>query len=186
MKHVGDQPTLDGSAGSGFSITIEGQKWVQEAGQYDYVPMATGRFAEVLAKYQSQFGASYHARAQEAIRCYGACLYLACAAMCGAAAEAILLALAIEKAGGTVKEEEVLKTYFTGQGRSRIQSNLLGQQKEDLRNEVLGGLSILKYWRDAASHGALNSITDSEAHTALAFLLKLAQTASDRWDELTK
>lgn len=163
---------------------MDAPKWLEEAGQFDSVPMATGRFAQILTKYESRFGAIYQARSQEAIRCYGALLYLACCSMAGAAAEAIFLTMAITQAQGD--EEKVMKEYLSKPGRQRMIDRTLGQQKEELRNEILGGLSLLKYWRDSTSHGAFNNIGDAEAHTALAFLLRLAQTTNDRWDDLVR
>ena len=52
--------------------------------------------------------------------------------MCGAAAESILLAVAC-----TIKpEEEVLKTYGSAMGRSRVENMIIGQARERLRPRV--------------------------------------------------
>jgi len=45
---------------------------------------------------------------------------------------------------------------------------------------------LIKYWRDAAAHGAPTNISDNEAYTALAALLRFALFANDNWEELTK
>ena len=57
--------------------------------------------------------------------------------------------------------------------------------KEKLRNEFNGFLALLKYWRDEASHGGPSSISDNEAFTSLALLLRFAKFVRDRWGELT-
>jgi hypothetical protein len=93
------QSTEDGSAGNGYSITPFGEVWLREHVQDNYIPTQQGRFAQMLDAFGNQFGVGYRERAQEAIQCYGNHAYFACCAMCGAAAESIILALAISKDG---------------------------------------------------------------------------------------
>ena len=88
----------------------------------------------------------------DAIRCYGANVYLACCAMCGAAAESILLAIAVAKEGDADKVERL---YLASSGRKKVENLVLGQQVKPIQEEFLGYMSLLKYWRDAASHGRL-------------------------------
>src|SRR5262249_35556513 len=98
IKFWGQQATDDGASGNGFSITPFGRQWLAETGQmYEYIPVEPGRFGQLLGSYSVKFGQGYHERAQQALRCYGAHAYLACCAMCGAAAESITLAIAIHK-----------------------------------------------------------------------------------------
>ncbi|MFZ3171983.1 MAG: hypothetical protein WA118_08390 [Carboxydocellales bacterium] len=177
----GLQATSDGSAGNGYSITPKGKAWLEEAGKYDYVPIEPGRFARLLDKYGDWFGPSFRERCQEAIRCYGAHAYLACCAMCGAAAESIILALAIAKSGN---EERVLKDYASAGGRGRIENLIIGKQPNGIQAEFRGYSSLLKYWRDTAAHGKISNITDNEAYTSLAFLLRFALFTSEKWDTL--
>ena len=176
----GAQATADGASGNGYSITPFGQKWIQESDRDDFVPTEPGRFAEMLGPFRDMYGPQFFERAQEAVRCYGAHAYLACCILCGAAAESILLAVAIEKKD----EESVLKLYNAANGRSRVEKLLLGQAREKTRRECQGYLSLLKYWRDEASHGGPTNIDDNEALTSLAFLLRFASFIADRWDEL--
>lgn len=178
-----EQFTHEGSAGCGYSITPLGRKWLQEEGGYDYVPIQPGRFARLLDDFGPRFGAGFRERCQEAIRCYGSHCYLACCAMCGAAAESVVLSLAIAKKGD---EAEVIRIYSSRGGRGRIESLILGNQPQGIQAEFRGYSSLLKYWRDIAAHGQASGITDNEAYTSLALLLRLAQFASDRWDELTQ
>jgi len=60
----------------------------------------------------------------EAIKCRNAEAWLACCAMSGAAAESVLLALAIAKVGN---EEHVLQAYRQSSGRQRVLKLVVGQ-----------------------------------------------------------
>jgi len=155
---------------------------VSEEDRDDFVPTEPERFGEMLARYRRRFGPAFQERAQEAIRCYGAHAYLACCAMCGAAAETILLCAA----GAKTDETEVFAMYNTSGGRWRVENLLLGQARLEIREECQGYLTLLKYWRDQAAHGRASGITDNEAHTSLALLLRLAICVEDNWDHLTK
>jgi hypothetical protein len=182
VKAIGQQATDEGSAGAGFSVTPGGRKWLKEAGQYDFVPVEPQRFSRLLDSFTPRFGPGFQERCQDAIRCYGANVYLACCAMCGAAAESILLAVAIAKEGDADKVERL---YLASGGRRKVENLILGQQPKPIQEEFLGYLSLLKYWRDAATHGRRSGIGDNEAYTALAVLLRFAQFANDRWADLT-
>jgi hypothetical protein len=176
------QATDDGNAGNGYSITPFGQQWLEEADKDNFVPTEPGRFAQMLAPYRLRYGDVFQERAQEAIRSYGAHAYLACCAMCGAATESILLATAIAKKD----EETVLKEYDTSGGRRRVENIILGQARQQLKDEYKGYTTLLKYWRDAAAHGKPSGITDNEAYTSLALLLRCAAFVNDNWEELTR
>jgi hypothetical protein len=101
--------------------------------------------------------------------------------MCGAAAESVLLLTAIVKRS----ETEVFKAYHGSNGRSRVEHIVVGQLPEPLRREFMGFMTLLKYWRDEASHGKSSAIGDDEAYTSLAMLFRFAQFVSDRWAGLT-
>lgn len=182
VKILGAQATSEGSGGAGFSITPFGLTWLAES-QHDYiVPTEPERFAQMLSPFIDRLGIVFKERSQEAIRCYGAHAYLACCAMCGAAAESILLALAVMK----MDKEKVLSLYKTAQGRTRVENLIIGQGRDQLQKEFRGYLILLKYWRDEASHGLSSGITDDEAYTSLAILLRFAHYVNDHWDELSK
>lgn len=181
VSRLGQQSTEVGASGSGFSVTPTGHKWLREAGQYDFVPIEPGRFARQLETFATRFGPGFQERSQEAIRCYGANAYLACCSMCGAAAESILLAIAIAKDGDA---EKIERLYLSSGGRGRVEKLILGQKPKAVQEEFLGYVSLLKYWRDNASHGKQAKIGDNEAYTALAVLLRFAFFAEDRWNEL--
>lgn len=169
--------------GAGFTITAYGEKWLGELSGYECIPSEYGRFAQLLARHSKRFGDGYHARSREALSCYQAHTYLACCAMCGASAESIMLAIAIAKKGD---EEAVLQEYKSASGRSKVERVITGQQSGRIQQEFLLFMSLLKYWRDEAAHGSLSSIDEEEAFTTLILLLRFAQFADDRWDQLTQ
>jgi hypothetical protein len=121
-------------------------------------------------------------RAHEPVRCNKAANYLACCAMCGAAAESIILALAVAK---TADPDGILAAYKSAQGRSRILGKITGQLTDPLRDRVKLGFALLKYWRDAAAHGQAVFITEMEAYLAIFTLFRFANFATDNWAELT-
>jgi hypothetical protein len=182
IKAYRRQSTEEGNAGNGYSLTLRGKDWIQESGQYDYVPIEPGRLARMLDDYAAVFGEGFSERSQEAVRCYSALAYLACCVMCGAAAESIILALAIEKTGD---EASVLKEYSSSGGRGRLEKYILDDTPKPIQNEFRGYTNLLKYWRDTASHGKRASIADNEAFTSLALLLRFAAFARDNWERLT-
>jgi hypothetical protein len=176
------QATADGASGNGYSITPFGRKWLAESDRDDFVPTESERFARLLGRYRERFGVAYQERGQEAIRCYGAHAYLACCAMCGAAAETILIATAIAKIG---EPEGVLRSYNANGGRWRVENAIMGQARQELQRSFTVPMTLLKYWRDQAAHGQTSSIDDNEAFTSLALLLRLAALVNDNWVELT-
>ena len=163
----------------GYTVTAAGAKWIKEAAQGVPLPVEPGRFSKLLDGFTVPFGVGFQERSQEALRCYGASAYLACCAMCGAAAESILLAVAIAKDGD---QEKIEKAYQGGE----IENMILGFQPENVQAECRGCFSLLKYWGDRMPQGKASGITEAKAYTALMLLLRLAQFANDRWDELTK
>jgi hypothetical protein len=179
----GKQATADGGSGNGYSITPRGRIWLTEARSSDVVPTETGRFSKILDGFSDQLGQAYRERSQEALRCYGAHAYLACCAMCGAAAEAILLELAVAKSGD---EEGIIREYLTKGGRGRTENFIVGKKPQQLQEDFRASLTLLKYWRDVAAHGTISSIEETEAFTSLAILLRLARLTSERWDYLVK
>ncbi len=180
VRAMDEQSTPDGSAGNGYSLTPFGRAWLSEAHQDDFVPTEPGRFAKMLEPFGSLFGPGFHERAQQAIRCYGAHAYLACCAMCGAAAESILLSVACAKEN----EEKVLSIYRSASGRNRVENLVSGQAKQQIQAEFCGFISLLKYWRDEAAHGKVSRISDDEAYTSLALLLRFANHVKDHWHDL--
>jgi hypothetical protein len=102
--------------------------------------------------------------------------------MCGAAAESILLSVAIAKSGD---EAAVMAKYLSGSGRQKVTEGIIGQAKQAIAGPFRSATSLLSYWRDEAAHGSASNISEIAAHEAIARLLRFAQFASDNWSELT-
>lgn len=175
-------PTVGNSDDSAFTLTRQGQKWIVDPEHDRVLLLQPGALARTLAEYRRLYGEGYLQRANEAIKCQSTGAYLACCAMCGAAAESIVLALAIEKSGD---EEAVLRTYNSRSGRSNVLNGLVGQVVEPVRRRLLTYSELLSYWRDDAAHGVESNLSDAHAEEALERLLRLAQFADDHWKELT-
>jgi len=182
VKGYMERAVPEGNAGCGFSLTPTGREWLERAATYDLVPAEPGRFSGVLDKFSLRFGEGYRERSQEAIRCYEALAYLACCSMCGAAAESVFLAVAIEKDGD---EDKVLGEYATKGGRGRIEKRIIGHHPPHIQNDLKVYSSLLKYWRDEASHGQKSSINEGEAFTSLVMLLRFAMFVENSWNALT-
>ena len=132
-----------GIIGAGFNLTPYGKQWLNQTSGYECIPSEYGRFSQLLSEHSQQFGNGYHIRSQEAVSCYRSHTYLACCVMCGAAAESILLALAIAKIGD---EERILRDYGTATGRTKIERLLLSQQNSHVHQELPNYTNLLKYW----------------------------------------
>jgi hypothetical protein len=173
--------TASWSGGTGFSVTPYGEEWLHAADEIDLVPIQPGRFARMLAQAGSRFGQGFVERGEQAVASYNGRAFLACCAMCGAASESIILALAIAKKGS---EEPILKMYAGATGRGRVEGYLLGSQTTLVREEFGRYTGLLKHWRDDSAHGRAVRISEPEAYSALALLLRFALWAEGRWTEL--
>jgi len=103
--------------------------------------------------------------------------------MCGAAAESILLAVATAKSGN---EADTLKSYRAASGRRKVIESVVGNARQPISEQFRSATGLLTYWRDEAAHGSASTISEIEAHEALARLLRFAQFATDNWEELTR
>lgn len=165
----------------GFSLTNSGRAWLART-EDQWFPIDADRYVTALAKASNRCGNAFTQRAHEAARCNESANYLACCAMSGAAAESVVLALAIAKTQDT---DRVLKTYKAANGRSRVFNQLAGNLTQPFKDALTLGFDLLKYWRDAAAHGAAVEITEAEAYLAVFTLLRFANFAADNWTELT-
>jgi hypothetical protein len=102
--------------------------------------------------------------------------------MCGAAAESVLLALAVAQSGN---ESDTLRDYRRSDGRSRIERSLLQGRNSYVHQHLPQFLELLKYGRDDAAHGAAVEINEEVAFVSLLLLLRFAAFTDDRWNELT-
>jgi hypothetical protein len=165
--------------GDSYVITSFGRTWLQEAKLRPFIDMS--RLAQLLSTFSSRFGDGYAQRATESVKTYRTANWLAASVMAGAAAESILIALAVAKSGD---ERRVLKTYNGPSGRAATTKMVLDGVRASVQQHLENALLVLHYWRDSASHGVSSSITEIEAHASLMQLLRLAQFADKNWDPL--
>lgn len=183
VRHLAFVEAQESVVGDGYSLTESGKQWILHP-ERTVMVTASASFGGILADFSTKFGAAYKERVTDAVKCFDSGAFFACAAMCGAAGEAIFLALAIAKEG-TDQEEAVLKKYRASDGRKQIQNLLTHGLGSGLRQGLESGFTILAHWRDASAHGESSKVGQAEARAALQTLLSLAQLASDRWDDLT-
>jgi hypothetical protein len=167
-----------------FSLTVAGREWLKNA-TVRYVPTDPGRYVEALQRPATVLGGAFLQRAAEAAGCHRYTNHLACCAMCGAAAESALLAIAIERTGDQAK---VMKEYERAGGREKIMRLIFGQSQSGsspLEQRFRNGFGLLNYWRDEAAHGRESTIEELEAYDAMGRLLHLAFLAWDHWQDLT-
>ena len=183
VREFKGQTTDEGAGGCGFSVTFYGRKWLQDGAEKDNVATHPGRVSEMLDKFTPKYGQAYKQRSQEAVGCYVAQKFLACCAMCGSAAESILVAIGIEK---EKDETKVLADYLASGGRLKLENMVFGQQTKVVREKYKNFVGLLNTWRDSAAHGHAIGISEREAHTALVLLLQLAGFVESHWADLTK
>jgi hypothetical protein len=167
-------------SGDGYSITQFGHEWLADPDR-----RAAGdpsRMSEILMSFGRMYGPGFAQRAVEAVRCHRTQNYLAACVMSGAAAESILLAVAIEK---TKDEKKVLKQYAGAGGRGLTTKMVVSGLRGSIVRQYEAALQVLHYWRDDAAHGMATTISEVEAYASLTQLLRLAQFCSDRWTDLT-
>lgn len=180
LARAGGQATDAGASGYGYTVTQRGRQWLAE-GAVTEIVLYPARLNQLFASFAGRLGQGFLQRAQEAVQCHANNTFLACCAMCGAAAESILLAVAITKSGD---EDEILRMYRSASGRRRVTDLVVGSSGPAIAGPFRSATSLLGYWRDDAAHGLTSTITEIEAHDALARLLRFAQFVTDKWDEL--
>jgi hypothetical protein len=171
----------DGASADGYSLTAAGRSWMEQ-GASDAFLADPDRLSQMFDKLSPRFDRGFSQRATEAVRCHRFGAYLGCCAMCGAAAESILLAVAITKSGN---EQATVGVYKSSKGRRRVIDQVVSQARVAISEPFRSYADLLSYWRDEAAHGLSSTISEVEAHTALARLLRFAQFSADNWQELT-
>lgn len=176
------QSIAPGFNGDGFSLTSFGREWVRDAAKRP--TSGPSRFAELLLAFGPKFGSGFEQRAAEAVRCYRTGAHLAACVMAGAAAESVMLALAIMKSGD---EDVVLRDYRSASGSKKITDLVVKGLPGGLAEQVRHGSgAIAAFWRNEAAHGTYSHISEIEAHASLSQLLRFCQVAVDNWGTLTK
>lgn len=179
VKALGAQAAGEGD---GYSVTSAGKNWLDSGAAADLI-VDTSRLSAIFQALSANLGSGFLQRATEAARCHDFGCYLASCAMCGAAAELVLLAIATAKSSD---EEATLRTYQSAKGRRQTIDAIVGQARPAIANPFRNAMGLLSYWRDDASHGTASNISEIEAHEALGRLLRLAQFVQDNWAEITK
>jgi hypothetical protein len=177
VRRAGDQAVEEG----GYSLTEAGRAGLPNLDETSVLIMQPGALAAALSGYQNRFGAGFNQRAQEAVKCRNAEAWLACCAMVGAAAESILLALAIEKVGDEV---QVLRAYSGTGGRQRVLNMVAGQQSQPPRETLTTFSGIISLWRDEAAHGRASPLSTANADESLRQLLHMCQWVDREWANL--
>jgi hypothetical protein len=167
--------------GDGFSITAFGREWLADSAKRP--PTDPSRLLEIVQPFAVRFGPGFLQRGAEASSCYRTGNYLACCAMTGAAAESILLAVAIAKIGD---EEEVLKEYRSSQGRRNITGRVVANVPKHVKDQFTDMTGMIHYWRDESAHGTHTTIGEAEAYITLSQLIRFAHLADDHWATLTR
>jgi len=139
---------------------------------------------DLLEREKRVLGRGFEQRATEAASCHQSGNFIACCAMCGAAAESAILAAAIAK---TQDPTKVLREYGQRDGRRKVLALIFGQQpgKQEQRY-IEAAFGLLTYWRDDAAHGQVSDISEIGAYHALTLLLRLAQFLCANWETLTQ
>jgi hypothetical protein len=172
----------DGAGAEGYCLTAVGHSWLERGASAVFLA-DPDRLSQMFDKLSYRFGPGFLQRATEAVRCHRFGSYLGCCAMCGAAAESILLAVAIAKSG---EARTTLATYQSASGRRRVVENVVRQVRPGIADPFKSATGLLSYWRDAAAHGLASTISEIEAHEALSRLLRFSQFTTENWEELTR
>jgi hypothetical protein len=169
-----------GNSSDSYSVTESGKKWLREAGESAFIPIDFESFSTILEPF-AEFSPVFFERARDAALCWKAQAYFACCAMCGAAAEAVLLSAAIAKVG-----EGAIATYVGRSGRARTETLVVGEAKAFVQQQLHPLFGLIAYWRDQSAHGAVSGVSRSEALTALRGLFYYAKLVHENWSELTQ
>jgi hypothetical protein len=94
VQFISGQGSADGT---GYSLTTLGRRWITDDAP-QILLLGPERISELFEKLSERLGAAFLQRATEAARCHAFSLYVACCAMCGAAAESILLPWPLRRA----------------------------------------------------------------------------------------
>lgn len=166
---------------SAFRVTPVGIEAARSFGRAAVLPVEHDRFLEVLLAHQVRFGSLYGIRCKEAVKAYRFQLHLSCLTMCGAAAEAVLVCLGVEKFGSREKlDDKVLKAQRRSLLRI-VSESLKGEQKDML--ETLA--ESIRYWRNDAAHANEREFDEAHCFLALTRLQRLAETVDTEWAEFT-
>jgi hypothetical protein len=180
QQFLASQPPFPGHY---YSLTLAGREWLKNS-DLIYVPSDPARYVSLLSKEIDTLGEGFAQRAREAASCHQTGNYLACCAMCGAAAESAILRAAITKLGN---ENMVLDEYVKPTGRRRIVELIFGPVPSKLEERFISSaFSLLTHWRDETAHGQVSTVSEVEAYHSLTALVRFAQFLRSNWDSVTR
>jgi len=165
----------------GYSLTVAGAEQLDNLDETTGLIYRSGSLQNTFREFADLFGDAFQQRALEAIACRDAGVWLASCVMSGAAAEAVLLAIAIAK---TKNEDEVLTIYRRAKGRRDVLNVIIGQAQKHRKDTLKAFTGIIAAWRDEAGHGAATKITTANADEALRQLLHMCQWTRREWEAL--
>jgi len=177
VKNVGEQAVPE----DGYSFTQGGRAALAAMDPADLVVLQPSSLARTFAGLEPRFGDGFIQRSAEAIRCRNAEAWLGCCAMAGAAAESILLALAIAKTNDAAL---VVRAYGQSGGRRRVLNMIVGGLDQHRRDTLTTFASIISLWRDEAAHGRATPLDTANADEALRQLLHMSQWVNREWANL--
>ena len=173
VRKLGEQGA---ATGDGYCVTSIGQQWLERgAPSFIFEP---GRLGALFGKLSERLGTGFLQRASEAAEGYRFGIYLGCCAMCGAAAESILLAVAVAKSRD---ERTTLKDYRAAKGRQKVIDRITAGLNQGLAEPFRNATGLLSYWRDDAAHGQASTISEIEAHEAHGLVVPALENPSRRW-----
>ena len=178
VKAMGGQAADPG----GYSLTSAGQQRLDELDETGALVYQSSPLIDTFRGYADRYGDGFVQRAVEAVRCRDAGVWLASCVMSGAAAEAVLLAIAIAKSGS---EDAALARYRAANGRRETLNFITGQATQYRKDTLRDFTGIISVWRDEAGHGASTSISTANADEALRQLLHMCQWTAREWEALT-
>lgn len=178
VRRSNEQVVPDG----GYSLTAAGSLQLAKLDTVGFLVLQPGSLSTTLNGYSRRYGDGYHQRSQEAIKCRNAEAWLACCSMVGAAAESILLAVAIAK---SKDENVVLSLYRSSSGRQKVINLIVGKADARIQTTLKAFAGIIAEWRDEASHGQASVLSTANADEALRQLLHMCQWVDKEWEQLT-
>jgi hypothetical protein len=178
VKNINEQSVNE----TGYSLTEAGRAALPNIDSAHILVMQPGSLAATFATFKPRFGEGFMQRSSEAIRCRNAEAWLGCCAMAGAAAESILLAVAIAK---TRDEQRVIRTYGHTGGRGKVLKMITGQLDQYRRDQLTTFTNIISLWRDEAAHGRATPLGTANADETLRQLLHMSQWVDREWANLT-
>lgn len=174
----GRRLSADEARGLRFTLTESGRQQLLDASAQGLVTVAGAAIVKELEQHTARFGEAFIERVKDAVTSHSAGAHLACCAMCGAAAETILLSLAIALGGD---EDEVLKEYLSRSGRAALMKRIKARLSHSDSLQLETYAKPLDYWRDAASHGLPARVLSGTAFQNLQLVRHLAHFVAGRW-----